>query len=126
MPFTDALVDATDLPYVLGLHEGPLVAMADGFARATRRPSFVNLHVAAGLANGLIGLLNARRSRTPVHARFGKNKTPESFFKNVGLALAALEAEKAAAADADLGTRIILPSPDEVRAAETGNDQDRQ
>jgi benzoylformate decarboxylase len=34
----------------LGLHEGTAVSMADGFARATGRPSFVNLHIAAGLA----------------------------------------------------------------------------
>jgi len=66
LPFLDALVDAPDLPYVLGLQEGSVVAMADGYARATRRPSFVNLHVAAGVANGLIGLLNASRSRTPM------------------------------------------------------------
>lgn len=59
--------------------------------------------------------------RTPLETRFGKHKTPESFFKNVGLALAVLEAEKAAAADGDLGVRIRLPSPDEVKAAETGN-----
>jgi benzoylformate decarboxylase len=65
LPFVDALVDA-DLPYVLGLHEGPLVAMADGYARVTGRPALVSLHIAAGLANGLIGMLNARRSRTPL------------------------------------------------------------
>jgi benzoylformate decarboxylase len=72
LPFTDALVDAPDLPYVLGLQEGSVVAMADGYARATRRPAFVNLHVAAGLANGLIGLLNARRSRTPLVVTAGQ------------------------------------------------------
>ena len=63
--FVDALL-AADLPYVLGLHEGPLVAMADGYARVTGRPAVVSLHIAAGLANGLIGMLNARRSRTPL------------------------------------------------------------
>ena len=63
--FVDALL-AADLPYVLGLHEGPLVAMADGYARVTGRPALVSLHIAAGLANGLIGMLNARRSRTPL------------------------------------------------------------
>ncbi|TQS45439.1 thiamine pyrophosphate-binding protein [Cryptosporangium phraense] len=66
LPFLEALVDAPDLPYVLGLQEGSVVAMADGYARATGRTAFVNLHVAAGLANGLIGLLNASRSRTPM------------------------------------------------------------
>jgi benzoylformate decarboxylase len=46
--------------------------MADGYARATGRTSFVNLHVAAGVANGLIGLLNARRSRTPMVVTAGQ------------------------------------------------------
>src|SRR6185295_18715006 len=68
LPFLDAL----DLPYVLGLHEGSVVAMADGYARATRRTAFVSLHVAAGLANGLIGLLNARRSRVPLVVTAGQ------------------------------------------------------
>jgi benzoylformate decarboxylase len=66
LPLIDALAEAPDLEYVLGLQEGSVVAMADGYARATRRPAFVNLHVAAGVANGLIGMLNAKRSRTPL------------------------------------------------------------
>lgn len=39
--------------YYLALHEGPAVAMADAYARATRRPAVVQLHSYAGLANGL-------------------------------------------------------------------------
>jgi benzoylformate decarboxylase len=66
LPLVDQLVHEQRLEYVLGLHEGPLVSMADGYARATGRTSFVNLHVAAGTANGLIGMLNALRSRTPM------------------------------------------------------------
>ncbi|MGV9317052.1 thiamine pyrophosphate-binding protein [Streptomyces sp. NPDC003691] len=72
LPFLDAVVDAPDLEYVLGVHEGTVVAMADGYARATRRPAFVSLHVAAGLANGLTGLLNASRSRTPLVVTAGQ------------------------------------------------------
>ncbi|QKG27423.1 thiamine pyrophosphate-binding protein [Actinomadura verrucosospora] len=66
LPLMDALVEAPDLHYVLGLQEASVVAMADGYARATRRTSMVSLHVAAGVANGLIGMLNALRSRTPM------------------------------------------------------------
>jgi benzoylformate decarboxylase len=65
LPLIDGL-HGEPLDYVLGLHEGSVVAMADGYARATRRTALVSLHVAAGLANGLIGLLNASRSRTPM------------------------------------------------------------
>ena len=72
LPFTDALATAPDIEYVLGLHEGSVVAMADGYARATGRPAFVSLHIAAGLANGLIGLLNASRSRTPLVVTAGQ------------------------------------------------------
>ncbi|WP_431727293.1 thiamine pyrophosphate-binding protein [Verrucosispora sp. TAA-831] len=72
LPFLDALVAAPDIPYVLGVHEGAVVAMADGYARATGRPAFVSLHVAAGLANGLSGLLNASRSRTPMVVTAGQ------------------------------------------------------
>lgn len=63
LPLTGEADPAT---YVLGLHEGGVVAMADGYARATHRPAVVNLHAAPGLANGLIGILNARRSQTPL------------------------------------------------------------
>nr|WGC84427.1 RsnH [Streptomyces sp.] len=72
LPFTDALADARDIEFVLGAHEGSVVAMADGYARATGRPAFVSLHIAAGLANGLIGLLNASRSRTPLVVTAGQ------------------------------------------------------
>lgn len=66
LPFLAALVDTEQAPeYILGVHEGAVVSMADGYARATGRTAFVTLHIAAGLANGLVGLLNARRSRTP-------------------------------------------------------------
>ncbi|MGW5472059.1 thiamine pyrophosphate-binding protein [Streptomyces chartreusis] len=73
LPFLAALSETDDAPeYVLGVHEGAVVSMADGYARGTGRPAFVSLHIAAGLANGLIGLLNARRSRTPLVVTAGQ------------------------------------------------------
>jgi benzoylformate decarboxylase len=72
LPLIDALAKATDFEYVLAVQEHSAVAMADGYARATRRTAFVNLHVAAGLANGLIGMLNAKRSRTPMVVTAGQ------------------------------------------------------
>ncbi|KUL43999.1 thiamine pyrophosphate-binding protein [Streptomyces regalis] len=73
LPFLAALSQTDDAPeYVLGVHEGAVVSMADGYARGTGRPAFVSLHIAAGLANGLIGLLNARRSRTPLVVTAGQ------------------------------------------------------
>jgi benzoylformate decarboxylase len=72
LPFMDALARAPDIQYVLGLHESAAVSMADGFARASGRPAFVNLHVASGLANGLSQVLNARRARTPLVVTAGQ------------------------------------------------------
>ena len=72
LPFMDELARVPEFPYFLGLHEGTAVSMADGYARATGRPSFVNLHIAAGLAHGLANMLNARRARTPMVVTVGQ------------------------------------------------------
>ncbi len=72
LPFMDELAKVPEFPYYLGLHEGTAVSMADGYARATRRPSFLNLHIAAGLAHGLANMLNARRARTPMVVTVGQ------------------------------------------------------
>ncbi len=42
-----------DFQYILGLQEASVVAMADGFAQATRHPTLVNLHPSAGTGNGM-------------------------------------------------------------------------
>jgi benzoylformate decarboxylase len=64
----DALRDDEfrDFQYYLALHEGTAVAMADGYARAARRPAIVQLHSYAGLANGLGMMYYARRGYTPM------------------------------------------------------------
>lgn len=72
VPLIEALSVARDLTYTLGVQEHAVVAMADGYARTTGRPSFVNLHAAGGLSNGLIGMLNALRSRTPMVVTAGQ------------------------------------------------------
>lgn len=55
-----------DCEYVLGLHEGAVVAMADGYAQATGRPVLVNLHAAAGTGNGMGVLTNSVYSHSPL------------------------------------------------------------
>jgi len=55
-----------DFEYVLGLHEGAVVAMADGYAQATGRPTLVNLHAAAGTGNGMGVLTNSVYSHSPL------------------------------------------------------------
>ena len=66
LPLIDALVDREHLQYVLGLQEATVVGMADGYAQASGKPGFVNLHTAGGLGHGLGNLLNAFTSGTPL------------------------------------------------------------
>ncbi|GAA4880419.1 benzoylformate decarboxylase [Saccharopolyspora cebuensis] len=55
-----------DFRYVLGLHEGAVLAMADGYAQASGRPALVNLHAAAGTGNALGALTNSVYSHSPL------------------------------------------------------------
>jgi benzoylformate decarboxylase len=64
IPFLTNLPD--DLEFVLALHEGSVVGMAAGYAIATGRPAFVNLHTAPGLGNAVNALANARTARAPL------------------------------------------------------------
>ncbi|MCB1746899.1 MAG: thiamine pyrophosphate-binding protein [Gammaproteobacteria bacterium] len=72
LPLVDALVDRPHLHYVLGLQEASVVAMADGYAQASGKPGFVNLHTAGGLGHGLGNLLNAFTSGTPLVVTAGQ------------------------------------------------------
>lgn len=56
----------SDFRYVLGLNEGSVVAMADGFAQASRRPALVNLHSAGGLGHAMASVLTAHWNQTPL------------------------------------------------------------
>ncbi|GIF62606.1 benzoylformate decarboxylase [Asanoa ishikariensis] len=60
-----------DFTYVLALQEASAVAMADGFAQATRRPTLVNLHSHAGLGNGMGNIVNASQAHTPLIVMVG-------------------------------------------------------
>jgi benzoylformate decarboxylase len=55
-----------DFQYILGLHEGAVVSMADGFAQASGNAAFVNLHAASGSGNAMGGLTNAVYSHSPL------------------------------------------------------------
>ena len=55
-----------DIRYVLGLQEATVVAMADGYAQASRGPAFVNLHSAAGVGHSLGNVFTAFRNQTPI------------------------------------------------------------
>ena len=55
-----------DFRYILGLQEAVVVGMADGYAQATGRAAFVNLHSAAGLGNALGNIYTAFENQTPL------------------------------------------------------------
>lgn len=55
-----------DFRYILGLHEGAVISMADGYAQASGGAAFVNLHAASGSGNAMGGLTNAVYSHSPL------------------------------------------------------------
>jgi benzoylformate decarboxylase len=72
LPVTDALLDHPRIRYILGLQEVPVMAMAEGYAQATRRPGVVNLHTACGLGHGMGILYDAYRAGTPLLVTAGQ------------------------------------------------------
>lgn len=64
IPFLSGLPD--DLEFVMGLHEGAVVAVATGYALASGTPQFVNLHTAPGLGNAINAIANARDLHAPL------------------------------------------------------------
>lgn len=55
----DALIDVPTMHVVLGLHEGIVLSMADGYHRVTGKPAFANVHAMVGTAQMMGQLYNA-------------------------------------------------------------------
>lgn len=70
----DAVTRSGDIQYILGLHEGCVVPMADGYAQATGRTAFVNLHTMSGLGNAVGVLANVRANGTPMVVTAGQQE----------------------------------------------------
>lgn len=66
LPLMDALADDSRFRYILAPQEVPAVAMADGYAQASRSLGVVNLHISCGLGNAMGMLYNAHREGTPL------------------------------------------------------------
>ena len=75
MPLMDALAGAPDIRYVLGLQEATAVGMADGWALASNRVGFVNLHAMGGLGNAMGVLVASKASETPLVVTAGQQDT---------------------------------------------------
>ncbi len=74
LPIMEAVPDFPQLRYVLGLHESVVVAMADGYARASGRLAAANVHVAPGLGNAMGALYNAQFSGSPIILTAGQQE----------------------------------------------------
>lgn len=80
MHFVSALDRVDGMRAVLGLFEGVVTGMADGYARMTERPPVTLLHLGPGLANGLANLHNARRASSPIVNVVGDHATTHAAF----------------------------------------------
>ena len=73
--FMDALEQAPDIRYILGLHEVVCTGMAEGYARASGKVGFLNFHTGPGVAAALPLLYNAQLGRVPLVVTAGQNHT---------------------------------------------------
>ena len=122
MPLMDALVDAPDLTYVLGLQEATAVGMADGWALASGKVGFVNLHAMGGLGNAMGVLVASKASETPLVVTAGQQDTrhlmTEPWLSGDLVALAAPVDQMGARGPARRGRRArrcAAPSPSPAR-----------
>ena len=69
--FFDAFLGQDHTQLIMGLHEGIVISLADGYYRTSGKPGFVNLHVIAGTAQAAGQMYNALqgRFRTGRHGR---------------------------------------------------------
>ena len=74
LPIMHALKDHPDLTYVMGMQESVVVAMADGFSRATGQLVACNVHVAPGLGNAMGALYNCKFTGTPLIITAGQQE----------------------------------------------------
>lgn len=75
LPLIDALLRHDDIHYILALQESSAVAIADGYAKASGKTGFLNLHTASGLGHGMGNLINSRIMKTPLVVTVGQQDT---------------------------------------------------
>ena len=64
--FLDALSSYPEMKYILTLQETVAVMAADGYARATQKPTLVQLHSSPGIGNAVGALYQAKRGHAPL------------------------------------------------------------
>src|SRR6201992_4042477 len=74
LPIMHALKDHPDLTYVMAMQESLVVAIAEGYSRASGRLVACNVHVAPGLGNAMGSLFNAKFTGTPMILTAGQQE----------------------------------------------------
>lgn len=64
--FLDALLDYPQMKYILTLQESVALMMGDSYARATRKPTLVQIHSTPGLGNTIGAIYQAMRGHAPL------------------------------------------------------------
>jgi len=64
--FLDALTNHPDMQYILTLQESVALMMGDGYARATQKPTLVQIHSTPGLGNTIGAIYQAMRGHAPL------------------------------------------------------------
>ncbi|WAC14465.1 thiamine pyrophosphate-binding protein [Dyadobacter pollutisoli] len=64
--FLDALAEYPDMKYILTLQETIAVMAGDGYARATQKPTLVQLHSSPGIGNAVGAVYQAKRGHAPL------------------------------------------------------------
>jgi acetolactate synthase-1/2/3 large subunit len=75
MHFVSALGALPQIRPVLGLFEGGVSGMADGYARVTGKPALTLYHLGTGFTNAAANLHNARRAKSPIVNVVGDHAT---------------------------------------------------
>jgi benzoylformate decarboxylase len=74
LPIMHALSSAPEMGYVLALQEAVVIAMADGYARASGKLVSCNVHVAPGLGNAVGSLYTSLITGTPMIVTAGQQE----------------------------------------------------
>jgi acetolactate synthase I/II/III large subunit len=126
MHFVAALDRVEGMRVVLGLFEGAVTGMADGYGRMAEKPAATLLHLGPGLANGLANLHNARRARTPIvnivgdhatyHAQYDAPLASDvhGFARPVSAWVHSSSSAKTVASDAAMAVQAALQYPGQI------------
>jgi benzoylformate decarboxylase len=62
----DAMVGGNDIHLILGPEENIVTSMAGGYALASNKPTFVNVHGTVGTAHQMLNMFNAKKDGVPL------------------------------------------------------------